>query len=61
MLTPLPGESTSQIFENEFLDIRPAIVYYIEIPLKTFEYDGREVDTSRQLRRIWLRRTNHVG
>lgn len=52
MLKPLPGKLTSQVFENKSLNIRPAVVYGIELPLEPFKLQGSDVNTSVRLDRI---------
>lgn len=49
MFKPLPGRLTSQVFENEFLKIAPAIVYRVELPLQPFNYKGQETRTEVRL------------
>jgi hypothetical protein len=51
-LEPLTGSLTSYLFENAFLNILPAIVYDIDLPMRPFEFEGEVQDTSVGLSRI---------
>ena len=52
MFKPLPGRLTSHVFDNEFLNIPPMLVYDIELPLEPFDYKGQATRTEVRLDRI---------
>lgn len=39
-LVPFTGTLKNYVFENEFLNIAPAVVYDIDLPIRPFDYHG---------------------
>jgi hypothetical protein len=42
-LEPIMGLLTSCVFENEFLNILPTVVFDIDLPVRPFEFEGEVV------------------